>query len=90
MRYHTKIFLLILIIISHSAVIAGWREASSTRPEEAVKFQKITQEEVDTYTIDELAGLFNQKTEIDFVIRDMTDSVNTLWIITSAINIIAM
>lgn len=90
MRYQTKIFILILSIISNTSVMAGWRETSSIRPKDAVKFQKITQEEIDNYTIDELAGLFNLKTEIDYVIRDMADSVNTLWIITSAINIIAM
>ena len=82
--------ILILSITSNTTVMASWRETSSTRPKEAVKFQKITQAEVDQYTIDELEGLFNHKTEIDFVVRDMTDSVNTLWIITSAINIIAM
>ena len=70
--------------------MAAWRETSSTRPKEALKFRKITQEDVDQYTIEELSGLFNQKKEIDYVVRDMTDSVNTLWIITSAINIIAM
>lgn len=41
-------------------------------------------------TIEELSELFNSKETIDLVIADMEDSVNQVWIITSAINIIAM
>ena len=39
---------------------------------------------------DALLGNYHSRASLDFMIIDMKDSVNTIWILTSAVNIIAM
>ena len=88
MRIQAKIFVLFLCISTTTAI--GWRKELEQRPQETLKARPITQTDVDNYSIDELALLFNVKEEIDVIIVDMANSVNTLWIIIASINIIAM
>jgi len=79
-----------LCVVFYDSVVAGWREESDTRPADTLKTRPITQGDVDNMSLDDLAVLFNTKEDIEFILDDMTDSINQIWIIISAINIIAM
>jgi len=80
--------LLIWSILSANTVAA--LGVIPTKEELPVNITIWTQQDVDNATAEELAKIFSSKESLDMVIDDMGDSVNQIWIITAAINIIAM
>ena len=81
MKYNLRRRFVIAVIGTALLVVGTMTLDTGAEPEEIKKKIEIRQELLDQ---------FYAKEEFDEVIADMKDSVNTIWIITSAVNIIAM